>query len=191
MPSDDNPRLFPLADILSVTTPHLLSRRRMQGVCDLVDWMTFSAPTPDLIDLKAWGNLKARTDIARKALLRQHPQLASACPRTEMDEADLIAWLVEQERVHGSEIVVQQADVEMRELFDATMAWLQPVGAAVRKMVQDLARNLAPTVRALGQLAEQFQRIEQERVEAERELPSHPDIAELDAQLDGFYGDAS
>ncbi|MFW3477251.1 hypothetical protein [Streptomyces microflavus] len=33
-------RSVPLADVLSVTTPNLLSARQMDGLIDLLNWMT-------------------------------------------------------------------------------------------------------------------------------------------------------
>lgn len=91
-------RSFALADVLSVTTEKLLSRRHMDGIYDILSYMTgqslFTHQLPDACDK------------AKPALLEQHPQLADVCPPDGMDQADLMAWLVETERVHGETLDV-------------------------------------------------------------------------------------
>jgi hypothetical protein len=91
-------RPFPLADILSVTTPALLSRRGMEGLGDLLNYMTGD-------DLKTWQYLRAADECA-SALHDQHPFLADLQPPNGVDKADLYAWLVEAERQHGEELAV-------------------------------------------------------------------------------------
>jgi hypothetical protein len=91
-------RTFPLADILSVTTPALLSRRGMDGLGDLLTHMTGDG-------LKTWQYLRAADECAA-ALCDQHPFLAELQPPPGADKADLYAWLVEAERQHGAELTV-------------------------------------------------------------------------------------
>ncbi|WP_327592465.1 hypothetical protein [Streptomyces chartreusis] len=91
-------RPFPLADVLSVTTPALLSRRKMYGLEDLLTYMTGD-------ELKTWQFLRAADECAA-ALLEQHPFLATLQPPQGADKATLCLWLVETERVHGEEIAV-------------------------------------------------------------------------------------
>lgn len=93
------PRTFPLADVLSVTTPKLLSRRGMDGLTDLLNWMTDDR-------LEMW-QLQRAADEAAPALVVQHPHLAGLVPPTGIDKADLYAWLVAAEQEHGSELAVQ------------------------------------------------------------------------------------
>jgi hypothetical protein len=181
----DEHREFPLADVLSITTPYLLSRRRMDGVCELVDWMTFSAPTPDQIDLRAWSGLKLRTNLARKSLLRQYPHLEGLRPRTEADEADLISWLIEQERVHGPQLTVERAEVEMRDAFEAVAKAMAPI----QVLMKELATKVGEAARTFGPLLGELVKFDAEMREAEAALPQHPDLAELDVRLKGFYGD--
>lgn len=169
-------REFPLADILSVTTPYLLSQRSLQGVCDLVDWMTFSAPTPHQIDLQVWTGFKVRKNIARASLLRQHPRLKGACPQPRPDEADLIAWLIEQERVYGDHLTVERAEIELRDLIDTMAKAIKPIG----ELLQELAAKAIDAAGLLGQLAAGLGRIDTELRQAEAVLPQHPDLAELD-----------
>lgn len=91
-------RPFPLADVLSVTTPALLSRRGMDGLGDLLQYMTGDT-------LAQWQYLRA-ADVAAAALCAQHPFLAELQPPQGIDKADLYAWLVEAEHAHGEAILV-------------------------------------------------------------------------------------
>jgi hypothetical protein len=91
-------RAFPLADVLSVTTRALLSRRRMDGLGDLLEYMTGD-------DLQTWQYLRAADECAA-ALCDQHPILASLQPPKGLDKPDLYAWLTEAERTHGGLIHV-------------------------------------------------------------------------------------
>lgn len=91
-------RRFPLDDILSVTTGRLLSRRHMDGLYDLLNYMTGH----DLFT----HQLGRAADACAPALLAQHPQLADVQPPEGLDTADLMAWLVEQERTHGETLPV-------------------------------------------------------------------------------------
>lgn len=91
-------RTFPLADVLSTTTPTLLSRRGMEGLGDLLNYMTGDT-------LAQWQFLRAADECAA-ALCDQHPLLSELQPPQGADKADLYAWLVEAERVHGGEVEV-------------------------------------------------------------------------------------
>jgi hypothetical protein len=91
-------RTFPLADALSVTTEKLLSRSHMGGIYEILSYMTGqSLFTHQLGDA---------CDKAKPALIAQHPHLAELQPPDGLDQADLMAWLVETERVHGETIEV-------------------------------------------------------------------------------------
>ncbi|WP_405011209.1 hypothetical protein [Kitasatospora sp. NBC_01539] len=89
---------FPLADIVSVTTEKLPSRRRTDGVADLLNWMTG--------DLLEPSQIPRATDVCKAELIAQHPFLAGLEPSGVRTEADLAAWLVEAERVHGEYLTV-------------------------------------------------------------------------------------
>jgi hypothetical protein len=91
-------RQFPLADILSVTTEKLLSRRRTDGVADLLNWMTSDR-------LELWQMSRA-SDECKAALTAQYPFLADLQPTDVQNRADLYAWLIEAERVHGEALDV-------------------------------------------------------------------------------------
>ncbi len=101
---------WPLADVLSITTSHLLSRRTMAGVTDLLSWMTGER-------LRRW-QLPRAADAASTALTAQHPwlvDLSASAPPSGTAPADLYAWLVEAERVHGSELPVDPLTDWMRQ----------------------------------------------------------------------------
>lgn len=91
-------RVFPLADVLSVTTGKLLSRRHMDGIYEILSYMTGqSLFTHQLGDA---------CDKAKPALLEQHPHLAGVRPPEGVDVPDLMSWLAATERVHGETIEV-------------------------------------------------------------------------------------
>jgi hypothetical protein len=91
-------RLFPLADILSMTTGRLLSRRHMDGIYEIADWMTG--------DNLMTHQLPRAADVCGPALLDQHPQLRDVQPPASLDAPDLMAWLADTEREHGEELPV-------------------------------------------------------------------------------------
>jgi hypothetical protein len=91
-------RLFPLADILSMTTGLLLSRRHMDGIYQICDWMTGESLMTH--------QLPRAADACGPALLDQHPQLRGIEPPADLDVPDLMAWLANTEREHGEELPV-------------------------------------------------------------------------------------
>ncbi|GAA1431824.1 hypothetical protein GCM10009601_51630 [Streptomyces thermospinosisporus] len=118
---------FALADVLSVTTEKLLSRRHMDGIYEILNFMTgqnlFTHQLPDACDK------------AKPALLQQHPHLADVMPPDGLDKHDLMAWLVEAERVHGETIeVTPLSDWEHRDPIEdlcdkvgPEKVWVMPV----------------------------------------------------------------
>jgi hypothetical protein len=91
-------RLFPLADILTMTTGRLLSRRHMDGVYDLANYMTG--------DSLFTHQLPRAADVCGPALLNQHPQLRGVEPPQNVDLPGLMEWLLEAEREYGEELPV-------------------------------------------------------------------------------------
>jgi hypothetical protein len=91
--------MFPLADVLSVTTPKLLSRCQMDGLTDLLNWMTGD-------QLQMW-QLQRAADECAPALLKQHPVLEGVTPPEALTGADLYAWLVRAEAQYGEEVSVR------------------------------------------------------------------------------------
>lgn len=87
-------RTFPLADVLSITTPNLLSRRHMDGIIDLVNWLRGTTFTYDGRQFSAIADgldLRTEARACRPVLLRQHP------------------WLVHTEQQHGDTVDVTRA----------------------------------------------------------------------------------
>jgi hypothetical protein len=91
--------MFPLADVLSVTTPKLLSRRKMDGLTDLLNWMTGD-------QLEMW-QLQRAADECAPALLQQHSALEGVTPPDGVAGADLYAWLVRAEAQYSEEVSVR------------------------------------------------------------------------------------
>jgi hypothetical protein len=91
-------RLYPLADILSTTTGRLLSRRHMDGIYDLLSFMTGESLMTH--------QLPRAVDSCGPALLAQHPQLVDVAPPQDIDPPDLMAWLANAEREHGAQLPV-------------------------------------------------------------------------------------
>jgi hypothetical protein len=96
------PRLYPLADILSVTTGRLLSHRHMDGLYDLLGYMTG--------DTLFTHQLPRAADTCAPALLAQHPQLRDVTPPDGIDVHDLMAWITDTELLHGAELPVAPLD---------------------------------------------------------------------------------
>lgn len=91
-------REFPLADILSVTTERLLSRRHMDGIYDILGYMTGESLFTHQIP--------RANDACKPTLLAQHPQLEGVTPPKGIDVPDLMAWLANAEREHGETLPV-------------------------------------------------------------------------------------
>lgn len=92
-------REFPLADILSVTTERPLSRRHMDGLYDILGYMTG--------DSLMTHQLPRANDACKPVLLLQHPQLDGVVPPEGIDAPDLMAWLANAEREYGETLPVQ------------------------------------------------------------------------------------
>lgn len=92
-------REFPLADILSVTTERLLSRRHMEGIYDILGYMTGESLFTH--------QLPRANDACKPVMLQQHPQLEGVTPPKGLDVPDLMAWLANAEREYGETLPVQ------------------------------------------------------------------------------------
>ncbi|QXE36196.1 hypothetical protein KQY30_20065 [Streptomyces sp. GMY02] len=94
-------RLFPLADVLSVTTRWTLTTNpsiAMEAVCAVLGHMTgqsvYLHQAPDI------------ADACVPELIEQHPFLADLVLPDDRSDAVVMAWLAKAERVHGTEIEV-------------------------------------------------------------------------------------
>jgi hypothetical protein len=93
-------RTFHLGDILTITTGRLVSPRHMDGIYDILDWMTG--------DSLFTHQLPRACDECQGPLLAQHPDLAAIIPPETFgdgskDSAEGVVdrWLAEQVAVYG------------------------------------------------------------------------------------------
>ncbi|MET7365980.1 hypothetical protein ABZS61_09135 [Streptomyces sp. NPDC005566] len=91
-------RRVALADVLSVTTPHLLSTRERDGLTDLLNWMTDDS-------LEFW-QLQRAADVCAPALITQHPALEGLAPPPGCSKPALRLWLSQVEKLHGKQLEV-------------------------------------------------------------------------------------
>ncbi|MFE2600128.1 hypothetical protein ACFXCZ_27175 [Streptomyces sp. NPDC059396] len=96
-------RLFPLADVLSVTTGWTLTKNpsmsaAMEAVCAVLGHMTGQS----VYLHQAPGIANACVP----ALFQQHPFLKGLALPDDRSDAVVMAWLAEAERMHGTEIEV-------------------------------------------------------------------------------------
>lgn len=90
---------FALGDVLSITHDRLVSRRHMEGVYDILNWMTndnlFTHQLPRASrECKPW-------------LLRQHPQL-NKIDVSDVDWDHWMDWLLRMERQHGETLSISR-----------------------------------------------------------------------------------
>jgi hypothetical protein len=87
-------RAFHLGDVLTITTGALVSPRHMDGVYDILNWMTG--------DNLFTHQLPRAMDECQGPLLAQHPDLAAiVLPDFGDGKAAVYAWLAEQVTVYG------------------------------------------------------------------------------------------
>ncbi|WP_432130574.1 hypothetical protein [Streptomyces tendae] len=91
-------RDFALDDILTMTTGRLLSRRHIDAVYDLANYMTG--------DNLMTHQLPRAADVCGSALRAQHPQLSGVHPPEGLDTVDLLAWITAAEQAHGETLPV-------------------------------------------------------------------------------------
>ena len=92
------PKKFHIGDILSITTEHLVSPRHMDGVYDILNFMTGD----DLFTFQ----LPRAGDICRPYLLEQHPQLKDI-DASMANEENWKSWIEEQIAKYGEFLVVE------------------------------------------------------------------------------------
>lgn len=89
-------RQFHLSDILSVTTGRLVSTRHMDGIYDILNYMTgeqlFTHQLPRAVT------------VCKPVLLDQHPQLKSA---SDFEQEQWESWLAEQIKRFGETLEVK------------------------------------------------------------------------------------
>ncbi len=102
-------RKFHLGDVLTVSTGALVSPRHMEGVYDILNYMTgdnlFTRQLP-----RALGE-------CRPWILRQHPQLAE-CDASDVDKLNWEDWLSRQVDLFGEELTVEPIPQDDHERID-------------------------------------------------------------------------
>lgn len=106
---NQEPKLFQLGDILSITTGKLVSKRHMDGVYDILNFMTG--------DNLFTHQLGRASNECRSALLEQHPQLA-AVTGDEVTPENFKAWIEAQCAEFGDELMVQPLPEHAHEFID-------------------------------------------------------------------------
>ena len=92
---------FDLGDILSITTGKLVSPRYMEGIYDILNYMTD--------DNLFTHQLPRAMRECREPLLTQHPELAEVdLPNDIEPDAAIFTWLDEQKAIYGQELPVWQ-----------------------------------------------------------------------------------
>lgn len=99
-------KMFHISDVLSVTTGLLVSTRGMDGIYDILGFMTqdYGITT---IGIAAVG------DSCREALLIQYPLLANVEPpdfnitAKELRERSVMMWVADMSAIFGNELEVQ------------------------------------------------------------------------------------
>ncbi|MYS70371.1 hypothetical protein GTY88_07985 [Streptomyces sp. SID5926] len=99
-------RNFPLADILSVTTGLMLTRRTPSpgGALDEI----FEFMTGEKL---AWWQAPRAADVCTEAFMAQHPFLAELKPpkvqKSPLGKATLALWLTAAELKHGTKLAIE------------------------------------------------------------------------------------
>lgn len=111
----DQTRDFPLGDILSVTTGRLLSRDGMDGVYQILSYLT----ADDIYT----HQIPAAIDATHLGVLSQHPQLVGVTPVTNADLENIYGWLAVQEQRFGASLPLSPVESwgvhdPIRELVD-------------------------------------------------------------------------
>jgi len=102
-------KLFHLGDILSITTGRLVSKRHVQGVYNILDFMTR--------DNLFTHQLGRACEECKPALLAQHPQL-TYITAAEVTPENFKAWIEAQCAEHGEALMVQQLPEHAHEVID-------------------------------------------------------------------------
>ena len=114
---------FDISDVLSVTTGSLVAERGMEGIYDIMGWMT---QDPGITTL----GLLAQSQPCKDALLSQHPELvgvevpdwdsfvpveASREQELEIKKREIDYWLTEQAEIYGRMLSVEQINVAFKD----------------------------------------------------------------------------
>lgn len=106
---NQEPKLFHLGDILTITTGKLVSPRHMEGVYDILNFMTG--------DNLFTHQLGRASNECKPALLEQHPQLV-AVTGDEVTPKNFKAWIEAQCAEFGDELLVRPLPEHAHEFID-------------------------------------------------------------------------
>lgn len=101
---------FHIGDILSVTTGRLVSPRHMDGVYDILNWMTGES--------LCTHQLPRVSREATPIILAMHPQLAAVDKDAEINPDNLDAWLAQQVALFGETLPVPKLNADQHERID-------------------------------------------------------------------------
>lgn len=167
-------KAFPLADILSVTTGVLVSRRKMDGLCELVAFLTNTAPSPRFMSPADVLNLSIHAQAAKAELIRQYPFLAELAPPAGLDDTDLYGWLIQVEETHGLELTVRcpHNHLTPRQVaaFDQLDASVKDGAAKIQASLGRFTDALSDAAKKMNDLAAALQS-EPEQADDERTTP--------------------
>lgn len=106
---NQEPKLFHLGDILTITTGKLVSTRHMEGVYDILNFMTG--------DNLFTHQLGRAVNECNPALLEQHPQLAAVTGK-EVTPENFKVWIEVQCAEFGDELMVRPLPEYAHEFID-------------------------------------------------------------------------
>ena len=119
-PNDKDCRDFHIGDILSITTGHLVSPRHMDGIYDILNYMTGD----DLFT----HQLPRAMEQCKPHLLQQHPQLEEV-DTTSVSEKNWERWLGQQAVKYGQELPVKPLSLRSRVIKDPLTELEEMVGS--------------------------------------------------------------
>lgn len=94
-----NTKMIPLDQILSITTGRLVSRTHMDGVYDILNYMTGDETG---LNKLFTHQLPRAAEACAPALLEQHPWLREIIPPEKFNGEDHVReWIYEQEKTYG------------------------------------------------------------------------------------------
>ena len=109
-------RTFHIGDILSVTTGFLVSPRHMEGIYDILNFMTQ--------DNLFTHQLPRASDECRPYLLRQHPQL-SYVNASVVTRENWQSWLAERVAEFGEQLPVELIPMDDHTFKDPSLKQLR------------------------------------------------------------------
>ncbi len=188
-------RMFHIGDVLSVTTGKLVSPRHMDGIYDILNYMTGE----NLFT----HQLSRACDVCGQALKVQHPQLADVTG-DEVTTKNHQAWLQRQVKRFGKQLSVRPlsdgAYKPMNPIVDAALM-MSAAPPAHRRALADLVEKLTARIKKHADYCQEMravcacedQRLFRESLAALASLPAvtseavelHAILEALEAALDG------